>query len=445
MESHPLSTEIPHTVPVSTVASQFHDTFDSSLLADHPFVPREARFQCPVSPLGQVEPRGSITSQSCWKGDDSTLSMGHLPPEYLACPDRFSPWNSGLPTVSDPQSPQSSNSGGNPSMSCVASPPFRNEDVPIDEQGRYPAPDSLFLLDPSMVIPKSNMLEFPSLYGHDLDSWSGSQSDLHSTPEQRWPSPIPVDPMGFPQPQRQSKARQTSGPRVHKATNKRTSSVTSRNRRRRGTTTSSNGDGPSRTFTCSFSPYGCESTFVSKNEWKRHVTSQHLQLGFYRCDVGKCSIHTRRSNPTHLIRPSASRTSTLPPGQPNHFNRKDLFTQHQRRIHAPWLRKGQRRTPTDAEHAAFEESLEEVRRRCWHELRQPPTHSHCGFCREVFSGDGSWDVRMEHVGRHFERDDPQTLDEEFEDLSLREWGLREGILVVADGGCRLASLVGADV
>lgn len=51
---------------------------------------------------------------------------------------------------------------------------------------------------------------------------------------------------------------------------------------------------------------------------------------------------------------------------------------------------------------------------------------------------------MEHVGRHFERDEPQMLGEEVEDLSLREWGLQEGILVLVDGQCRLASLVSAD-
>ncbi|EZF70942.1 hypothetical protein H105_06858 [Trichophyton soudanense CBS 452.61] len=39
-----------------------------------------------------------------------------------------------------------------------------------------------------------------------------------------------------------------------------------------------------RIFTCVFAPYGCTSSFASKNEWKRHVLSQHLQLGFYRCD-----------------------------------------------------------------------------------------------------------------------------------------------------------------
>ncbi|KAJ5233122.1 hypothetical protein N7468_006078 [Penicillium chermesinum] len=172
--------------------------------------------------------------------------------------------------------------------------------------------------------------------------------------------------------------------------------------------------------------------FVSKNEWKRHVLSQHLQLGFYRCDVGKCNHHPR----------SRSQNSSPPPGQPNDFNRKDLFTQHQRRIHAPWQQPGRRRAPSEDEQAAFEAGLEQVRQRCWHELRQPPLHSQCVFCQEVFSGEGSWDARMEHVGRHVERDDPQTLSHANEDVLLREWGLREGILQLVDGQFRLASLGG---
>jgi hypothetical protein len=49
---------------------------------------------------------------------------------------------------------------------------------------------------------------------------------------------------------------------------------------------------------------------------------------------------------------------------------------------------------------------------------------------------------MEHVGRHFEREERQALGHEEEDLALRAWGLREGILtIVGEGRCRLASLV----
>ncbi|TKA71641.1 hypothetical protein B0A55_07574 [Friedmanniomyces simplex] len=65
-----------------------------------------------------------------------------------------------------------------------------------------------------------------------------------------------------------------------------------------------------RTFPCPFAQYGCTSTFGSKNEWKRHVYTQHLRLGIWRCD--QCSNGDRR---------------------PHDFNRKDLFVQHVRRMH----------------------------------------------------------------------------------------------------------------
>lgn len=110
-------------------------------------------------------------------------------------------------------------------------------------------------------------------------------------------------------------------------------------------------------------------------------------------------------------------------------------------MHAPWLQSGGRRAPTEEEKSAFETGLEEIRQRCWQGLRTPPLQSHCGFCKEVFSGQGSWDVRMEHIGRHFEREDRGILGVEEEDLALREWGIEQGILVGVDGGWRLASLV----
>jgi hypothetical protein len=341
-------------------------------------------------------------------------------------------------------------------MNCIASPAFRHEDIslPIDE---YPAPDGLVDVDHSIAFSQSPFdrpLDHPSPFDTEFDAWSGSQSDRNVTPEQQWSAPLPTE-LAFPQPIRQNKSRPTRAAAststfkgVRKSAERRPTSNPGRSRRRRGTT---GNDSAARTFTCSFAPYGCESTFVSKNEWKRHVTSQHLQLGFYRCDVGKCSAYHQQT-PTPLLSKSIStsksqyplprRCSTPPPGQPNDFNRKDLFTQHHRRMHAPWHQPGDRRAPSEAERNAFEASLEEVRQRCWHGLRTPPLQSHCGFCKEVFSGEGSWDVRMEHIGRHFEREDRRALGVEEEDLALREWGVEQGILVGVDGGWRLASLVG---
>lgn len=177
--------------------------------------------------------------------------------------------------------------------------------------------------------------------------------------------------------------------------------------------------GASRKFVCSFHHYGCPSTFASKNEWKRHVTSQHLQLGFYRCDIEPCKIS----------QPDGNR-------QPNDFNRKDLFTQHLRRMHSPWPA---RYEPKPQETSEFENSLEEIRQRCWQTQRQPPPRSRCGFCGRIFA---SWEERMEHVGKHYEQRDVQP---EAEDPDLREWAIQEGI-ICPDGakGLILSSMVRVD-
>lgn len=175
-----------------------------------------------------------------------------------------------------------------------------------------------------------------------------------------------------------------------------------------------------RPYVCSFIHYGCNSTFASKNEWKRHVTSQHLQLGFYRCDIGSCSGSTRQ----------------LGESSPhNDFNRKDLFTQHCRRMHKP--RSPSTGTSLSKDEESFEASLEEVRQRCWTERRRPPQKSICGFCGRAFEGEQTWDNRMEHVSKHFEKGDG----EEGEDEELRSWALQEGIVEKAgDGNYRLAGL-----
>ncbi|KAJ6014330.1 hypothetical protein N7540_008921 [Penicillium herquei] len=404
--------------------------------------------------MEQNKPREFIPQQHWWKAEEQSLGMGYYTPEYSTYANQVSPWHSGISTqaTSASQSPRSSNSGSIPGINC-----YRQETAitTVDESTGYPATDGLVEIDHSMMMPKTHAFDIPlnhrSSFDTEFDPWSDtcSHSDRNVTPEQQWSSPLPSDSMGFPQHARRSKSRpagtgSTSAPSgVRKSTTeRRTTSVPGRNRRRRAATSTSGTGSSPRTFVCSFSRYGCESTFVSKNEWKRHVTSQHLQLGFYRCDVGKCSMNTHTSSCSSIHQ---SRTSSPAPGQPNDFNRKDLFTQHQRRMHAPWLQSGRRRTPTDTEHAAFEASLEEVRQRCWVGLRTQPLQSHCVFCNETFTGDGSWDVRMEHIGRHFERDDRQSLGEESEDLSLKEWGLNEGILVSVDGKCLLSSHVAVGV
>lgn len=176
---------------------------------------------------------------------------------------------------------------------------------------------------------------------------------------------------------------------------------------------SKNSDDSKRNFTCAFSFWGCATTFGSKNEWKRHVASQHLQLDFYRCDTGSCVPDSQHGGRNDVV-------------TYNDFNRKDLFTQHHRRMHTPWSA-GQPSTKTRVD---FEAGLEAVRKRCLRERRKAPARSTCGFCRKVF---GLWEDRMEHVGKHFEGkeregEDGPDVEEEEEDEDLRDWAVREGIV-----------------
>ena len=188
-----------------------------------------------------------------------------------------------------------------------------------------------------------------------------------------------------------------------------------------------------KSFPCPFHPFGCPAVFPSKNEWKRHTASQHLQLGFYRCDLGSCNIE-------HESGLTASRGY-------NDFNRKDLFTQHCRRMHRPesWGSKEYNQV-SKAERGKFDEFMEEVRGRCWRKRREAPWWLKCGVggCGKVFkdkSGEGeegkAWEERMEHVARHYELGDGK--EEEGVDEGLREWAVEHG--VVSEGGV-LVGLMG---
>jgi len=174
---------------------------------------------------------------------------------------------------------------------------------------------------------------------------------------------------------------------------------------------------PLRPFPCPLALYGCQSTFTSKNEWKRHVSTQHVKLGFWRCDL--CPPSPDPTNPIY-----------------NDFNRKDLFTQHVRRMHV-----GEIMGDTDALDASGdgkgggipEDVMAEQQSRCYHRLRAHPIRSGCLFCEHVFEGHNSWEQRMEHLGGHFEREKKnpkQSLDTSRwrEDAELREWFEREGLI-----------------
>ncbi|KAJ6443529.1 ARCA-like protein [Purpureocillium lavendulum] len=161
-----------------------------------------------------------------------------------------------------------------------------------------------------------------------------------------------------------------------------------------------------RPFPCAFSFAGCTSTFGSKNEWKRHISSQHLCLQFYRCS--QC--------PQSAVE-----------GKGNEFNRKDLFTQHLRRMHAPFQVKRAMSKGETKLLAEWEEHVKSMHQTCLVTRRQPPQKSACPKpgCHYAFDGPGSWDEWTEHVGRHMEKGEAQNLGV---DPLLAQWALEEGII-----------------
>jgi hypothetical protein len=157
-----------------------------------------------------------------------------------------------------------------------------------------------------------------------------------------------------------------------------------------------------RSFPCPLASYVCNSTFSSKNEWKRHVSTQHIKLSFWRCDLCSPSADAKDDQTVYY----------------NDFNRKDLFTQHLRRMHAAPKESfacSQKEFPVNAD------NLAEHQDRCLKRLRKAPQQSSCLFCEKTFAGPLSWDERMEHIGHHLEKDGKSSLDM----LNITSWNTDE--------------------
>lgn len=164
---------------------------------------------------------------------------------------------------------------------------------------------------------------------------------------------------------------------------------------------------PPLSFPCPLAMYGCPSSFSSKNEWKRHVSTQHIRLGHWRCDL---CLETVDADNIYRY----------------DFNRKDLFVQHLRRMHAAPPNHTQ-----PQEYPITEENITEHVNSCYRRLRSPPEKSSCPFCDEVFEAPLSWEIRMEHVGRHLEKQDvtiPSNVNDWKADLELEAYLERESLI-----------------
>lgn len=181
-------------------------------------------------------------------------------------------------------------------------------------------------------------------------------------------------------------------------------------------------NGENRPFPCPLRLYGCQNTFASKNEWKRHVIIQHMDLNNYCCPI--C------------------------PARPA-FNRKDLFTQHLERMHQP----GEERPSRSRGNKSPKRNSKTPKKNYWADtnvyekaltkLREPPFSLECVFCDEPgFDGDEFvWERWLEHTGRHlavWAKQDP-TVDADAynirweRDTLFRDWLHREGFLTKRDG------------
>jgi hypothetical protein len=179
-----------------------------------------------------------------------------------------------------------------------------------------------------------------------------------------------------------------------------------------------------RPFFCTFHFAGCRQTFATKNEWKRHVSAQHIQNKIWRCDFPSCS----------------GRKSAI-------FNRKDLFGQHLKRMHAPAERSKAHRTGTARGQTAKQSpemerflniEIQIIQTRCCKFKRELPVQSCCGFCNKQFQGPGSWEERMEHVGRHYENavanGENVNVEDWKPDTCLIGWALRERLAIQRPDG-----------
>lgn len=190
-----------------------------------------------------------------------------------------------------------------------------------------------------------------------------------------------------------------------------------------------------RPFICTFQRYGCTATVGSKNEWKRHINVQHLHLETWRCDLDGCALPIAAANgasgqekqhtictPSSAVSPSLGKKTKTTEVQYHDFDRKDLFTQHIKRMHAPSS------SASPAEKAAFDANIPDIQDRCHRQLRSPPPRSRCPYCpNKVFDGPGSWTDRLEHVGKHLEKNDVNKEDEG-EDEELRSWMVQQGFM-----------------
>ncbi|KPM36308.1 hypothetical protein AK830_g10259 [Neonectria ditissima] len=149
-----------------------------------------------------------------------------------------------------------------------------------------------------------------------------------------------------------------------------------------------------RVFACVLKFAGCDEAFASKNEWKRHAQAQHMNFHLWLCTHGSCGSF--RADDDLITEPKLTHGRM--------FRRKDLFSQHVRRMHifsssSKKNKGGKHATPEE------DEKLKKMQKQAFLERCKVPQHLNCpvSSCGHEFRGDGAWDGLMEHVAHHLDR------------------------------------------
>ncbi|TQV90251.1 hypothetical protein IF1G_11084 [Cordyceps javanica] len=117
------------------------------------------------------------------------------------------------------------------------------------------------------------------------------------------------------------------------------------------------------------------------------------------------------------------------------FNRKDLFTQHLRRMHGSFNR-ALTKENNDQQQSEWESYIKGMQQNCLVTRRRPPQQSSCPKpgCVNTFDGPTAWDEWATHVGRHMENG-------EGDDLGVNDWlqcyALEAGIIEKDGKGYKL--------
>lgn len=197
--------------------------------------------------------------------------------------------------------------------------------------------------------------------------------------------------------------------------------------KRKGKARKRNPPSQMRAFPCVLATYGCQESFDSNNEWRRHINTQHVPMTIFRCRYC-CPLSKSRAGPYR--------------SQRYDFVRRDLFSMHIKRMHAvevniellsttSGINSSRRRQKDSSETTRI---LSEISRQCETRIRNPPEQAECILCPNIFSGPNCWEERTEHIATsHFEAAKKQYIaapgpEEWHHDEYLEEWLIREEII-----------------